>query len=211
MDSRLSELPLKEFLNQLASKSPVPGSGSVAALCGAMACSIAAMVCNLTIGKEGYEQTQLEIQNAKDQVEELGVRFVSLVQEDTDAFQRVTEAWNLPKETDEQQKLRQDSIQDEMRIAANVPLETLRCCERLAMALNTIAKLGSQNNLTDVATALHIARVAGMASSYNIRANLTGINDKKFVADSRNRLEKILHKIESIFRGTKRYLNSRLP
>src|SRR5512136_835155 len=104
--------PVNEFLDTTASSSPAPGGGSVAALAGALGAALTAMVCRLTIGKKKYAEAEVEVKTILTQAEALRGQFTSLVAEDTAAFNKVMEAYALPKDSDAQKALRSAAIRE---------------------------------------------------------------------------------------------------
>ena len=98
----LDQLSVREFIGELSSDNPTPGGGSVAALCGAVGAALSAMVANLTVDREKYEQTRETMDEVKKTAEKLSARFLALMQEDSDTYQTVMAAFELPRETDDQ-------------------------------------------------------------------------------------------------------------
>src|SRR5579859_2591879 len=130
---------LRTYLDELASSQPTPGGGSASALSGALAASLACMVIQLTLGKASYANVQLEMETLLPQVEQLRRRFQQLMQEDSDAYGRLSASFKLPRETNEQRAARTNAIQERLVEAALVPLEIteravelLQYCERIA-------------------------------------------------------------------------------
>ena len=110
--SKLVDMNINEFLDELASNSPAPGGGSVAALSGALGTALSSMVCNLTIGKEKYEDVQDEIKDALEKSEQVRMQLTELIDKDTEAFNDVMKAFRMPKETEEQKERRRQAIQE---------------------------------------------------------------------------------------------------
>ena len=117
---------LNGFLDELASATPAPGGGSVAALAGALGAALTSMVCNLTIGKKKYAGVEQEMKKILVESEKLRATFTALVDRDTEAFNKVMEAFGLPKETEPQKALRAAAIREATKEATLVPLEVMR-------------------------------------------------------------------------------------
>ncbi len=183
---------VKEFLSELASSSPAPGGGSVAALAGALGAALTSMVCNLTIGKEKYADVQDEIKKVLKKSEALRNKLTILIDKDTDAFNDVMKAFKMPKETEEQKNKRSNAIQEGYKIAASVPLETARTCEEILDVALVVAKKGNQSSITDAAISAIMAKVGVKSAILNVKINLGSIKDEKFV----NRINSDLEKIE---------------
>ena len=123
---KLTDMTIRAFTETLASDAPAPGGGSVAALCGAQGAALCAMVCRLTIGKAKYKDFEPLCRAALEKAEKIKERFIALIDEDTDAYGLVSAAFKLPKETDEEKKLRPPETQNGPINAAETPLETHR-------------------------------------------------------------------------------------
>src|SRR5690242_16100237 len=117
--------PLQNYLDDLASEQPAPGGGSAAALSGAMAAGLASMVARLTLGKASYAAVQQEIAAIVRQTEELRTRFQQLMQEDIEAYGRLSATFKLPRGSDEEKATRTQAIQAQLVEAALVPLEVV--------------------------------------------------------------------------------------
>lgn len=177
----LASLSVKGFLSELASKSPAPGGGSVAALSGALGTALSSMVCNLTIGKEQYTEMQDEIKEALAKSEKLRKELTILIDEDTDAFNDVIKAFKMPKETDEQKKERSKAIQKGYQTAAQVPLNTAQTCNEILDIAKILAEKGNRNSITDAAVSALMAKAGVDAAVLNVKINLGSIKDEDFV------------------------------
>ena len=137
------------FLDEVASSSPAPGGGSVAALAGALGAALTSMVCNLTVGKKKYADVEDEMKKVLEQSEHLRVQFTELIERDTTAFNKVMEAITLPKDTDPQKALRSAAIREATKEATLVPLEVMKhCIDALALA-QAVASKGNANSVSD--------------------------------------------------------------
>lgn len=177
----LTELSIQSFIDKVTGSDPVPGGGSVSALNGALATSLAAMVANLTIGRKKYVEVN-------DLMEELSVRFSKLttqlvadVDRDSDAYDRVFAAFKLPKETDEEKEVRAEAIQRETKYAAQVPMEVARAVHSVLPYIDEVARKGNSNAVTDACVSMMCARTAVLGALLNVRINLMSIKDEAFV------------------------------
>jgi len=137
---KLDQLSVQEFIGELSSGNPTPGGGSVAALCGALGAALSTMVANLTVGREKYGQTRESMEEARMTAATLSTRFLALMQEDSDTYQKVMAAFKLPRETDHQKASRQAAIEAAMKKAANGPMEgILQYCEDPIVSSDVIA------------------------------------------------------------------------
>lgn len=172
---------LQTFLDDVASSSPAPGGGSIAALAGAFGAALTSMVCNLTIGKKKYADVDAEMRNILGQAEQLRSQFTTLVDRDTQAFNKVIEAYTLPKETDPQNALRKAAIREATKEATLVPLEVMKhCIDALALA-QTVAAKGNANSVTDAGVSALMLHAALEGAALNVRVNLNGLDDPEFV------------------------------
>ncbi len=193
----LTTLKVQDFVNELASDSPAPGGGSVAALCGALGGALAAMVANLTVGKDKYRESWDAMEKVQRKAPELYKEFLGLLQEDTRAFNTYMSALKMPKETEEEKSARREKMQLGLKEAAAVPLRTLRACKDLGDLALPVVEKGNPNAITDGGTAGLLALAAGKAAAYNIRINLGGIKDEDFVTQTEKEVQELLTAIEA--------------
>lgn len=176
----LTAKSVNEFLDEVASNSPAPGGGSVAALAGSLGAALTSMVCRLTIGKKKYADVQTEIEHVLQKSEELRANLTSIVEEDTKAFNGVMAAFGMAKETDEQKSLRNKAIQQATKSATLVPLELLGLCEEGIGLARTVVEKGNKNSLSDAGVALLLLQAAAGGAALNVRINLSGLEDQTF-------------------------------
>ncbi len=177
----LTDQTLTTFLDELASNSPAPGGGSVAALSGALGAALTSMVCNLTIGKKKYAEVEKEMNAVLEKAEDLRGQFTTLIDKDTEAFNKVMEAYSFPKDTEQQKALRNVAIQGTMKEAALVPLEVMKhVIDALALA-GIVAEKGNASSLSDAGVSALMLNAACEAAALNVRINLASIQDKNFV------------------------------
>ncbi len=189
----LTRKTVKAFLDELASASPAPGGGSVAALSGALGAALAAMVCHLTIGKKKYADVEEEMKKVLVQAEDLRRVFTELVSKDTEAFNKVMEAYSLPKETEPQKALRSAAITEATKEATLVPLEVMKhCIDALALA-QIVASRGNVNSVSDAGVSALMLHAACEGAAMNVRINLNGLNDPDFVGWKNEELESVLN------------------
>ena len=187
----LVDLTVKEFLNKVAGSDPVPGGGSIAALNGAIASALAAMVANLTIGKKNYEEHE-ELMNhiASLSVKEKDV-FIADIDRDSEAYDAVFACFKMPKVTDEEKAARSAAIQEATRHAALIPMEVARKALEVMPVIADIARLGNRNAITDACVAMMAARSAVLGALLNVRINLGVLKDKEFVQELQAEADRI--------------------
>ena len=180
------------FADLVAEGTPSPGGGSVSAYCGVLAASLGQMVCNLTIGKKKYAESEARLLIIKPDLERLGARLRELIAEDAASFEAVLGAYRLPKENDEQRVVRTETIQRALKNAVEVPLQTAELSLEVLMLLREIAEIGNSNALSDVAVGAQLAQTAVRGASYNIAVNLDSISNPEFVSTTRRKMDELI-------------------
>ena len=193
----LLDKTVKDFLEELASESPAPGGGSVAALCGSLASALCSMVCRLTVDKKMYENVNDELKTILEKTEFYRKEFTRLVDEDTEAFNLVMKAYKLPKASDEDKARRKDAIEVALKKATDIPMEVLKNVSEMIEFSITVANKGNVNSLSDSSVAALLLQSAGVAALYNIIINLKLIKDQEYVEAKQNKINLYTEKIES--------------
>lgn len=193
----LKDLTVTGFIEELASDSPAPGGGSVAALGAAQTAALFAMVCSLTVGNKKYEDAKEEMSGYIPELKEYEKFFNDAIDNDANSFNGVIAAFKLPKETDEEKAIRKETIQKEYKNAANVPLSTgMKAMELLKYAEPLILR-GNQSAITDVGAGLHCLRSAVVVAFYNVKINLGSIKDEAYVAETRRKMDEALQELDA--------------
>jgi formiminotetrahydrofolate cyclodeaminase len=152
-----ADLTVNQFLDALASKEPVPGGGSGAALAGALAAALVSMVCNLTVGKKGYEAVERDMEGLLVESEAIRKELPQLLEADTQAYARVMEAYRMPRASEEEKQAREAAMQERLKEAAEVPLRIAeRCARVVALALLQSALLNVEINLASIKDAAYV-------------------------------------------------------
>lgn len=175
----LIDMSVKDFLAELASDSPAPGGGSVAALAGAAGAALCAMAARLTLGREKYRDAWSEMEGLRDEAGSLGERLAALVDEDTRAYGAVVAARRLPKATEAERAGRGAALREAVMHSARVPLETLTVLRTLVGCAARAVERGNPSCLTDAGSAAQMIRAGAMAAAYNVRVNLPDIADER--------------------------------
>jgi len=187
----LAELSVKEFLSVTAGNDPVPGGGSISALCGSLGAALGQMVANLTIGKKKYadvEESMKEIATVfKSYLDEL----TQDIDKDSDAYDAVFSAFQLPKETEDDKAIRAQRIESATKIAADVPLQVAQKACKMMEIIQMVAKTGNQNAVTDACVAMMCARTAVLGALLNVRINLSSIKDAEYVEQLKKEAERL--------------------
>ena len=193
-----ADASLQQFIDDLASGSPTPGGGSAAAVSGAMAASLAEMVCHLTIGKERYADVDAEMRGVRDRLADTRAALLELADDDAAAFDEVMAAFKMPKGDE-----RSQAIQEASKHAAEVPLETAEHCMDVLEQAVIVSRKGNQNSITDAGTAALVAHAALNAALYNVRINLGGITDEAFCREMTTRVEQLTGRAAERLRETR--------
>ena len=196
----LTNLSLSRFLDELASNSPAPGGGSVAALAGAAGAALTSMVCNLTIGKKKYADVQEEMKAVLEQSELLRRELTALIDKDTEAFNAVMAAFGLPKGTEAEQAARKAAIQEATKGATAVPLSVMEICEKALYHARIVAQKGNKNSASDAGVAALMLQASCAGAALNVRINLGGLADTAFVQQTTDRYRQIMRNVESLAR-----------
>ena len=183
MNNSLTDLTVKGFLDTTAGKDPVPGGGSISALCGSIAAALTEMVAGLTIGKKKYAEVEEQMKQLVERVQQIRQQLILDVDRDSEAYNVVFAAFQMPKDTDERKAARSAQIQEATKIAANVPMEVARRVYSLLSDIEEVVSNGNQNAVTDGCVAMMSARNAIIGALFNVRINLTSIKDEQYVAD----------------------------
>lgn len=176
----LADLKTQDFLTELHSNSPAPGGGSVAALNGALAASLTGMVANLTIGKKNYENTWQEMKKIADKMEQLKEVFIAFIDKDANSFNDVIAAFKMPKETDEQKRVRGQAIQNGYKEAISVPLTVAKSATELFNIIENVIAKGNKNAISDGLAAAISTRSAILIALLNVEINLSSIKDQDY-------------------------------
>ena len=185
-DSPLASSTVREFVDRVSTDTPVPGGGSVAALCGSLAAALTAMVANLTFGKKGYESVSSEMSTLAAGAQALKDEFLRAVDEDARAFDAVMVANRLPKSTHDEHLRRDAAILAATKRAIDAPLGVMRLCEKTLPLVERVAEKGNKNSVSDAGVAALVLGAAAHGAWLNVRINLPGLTNR----DDAKRLEK---------------------
>ena len=172
---KLIDLTVSAFSAETASDSPAPGGGSAAALAGAVAAGLLAMVCRLSLGRDDVAATDEELSRALARSDELRLRFLGLVDEDTASFDAVMDAIRMPKADDEQRTARSAALAQATLGAAAVPLETLTAARETLELAAPLAGRANAAAASDLGVAVHLARTAAEGALLNVAINLASL------------------------------------
>jgi glutamate formiminotransferase/formiminotetrahydrofolate cyclodeaminase len=201
---------LRDFADELSMDSPTPGGGSVAALCGALSASLSSMVANLTVGKKGCEEVAADMTAVALRAQSLKDELLAAVDRDSRAFDKVMEAFRMPKATPEQAEEKDRALEEASKEATLVPLEVLGNAVEAARLARTAAAKGNKNSLSDAGVAAVAAGAAGEGARFNILINLRGIADEAFTTRVRNRSAKLMRDLDGVVGAVRKIMDREL-
>ncbi len=196
----LLKINLREFCNETLSDSPAPGGGSVAALMGALGASLGGMVANLSAGKRGWDDKLAYFGDWAAKAQQLKDELLALVDEDTAAFNKVMEAFALPKESAEEKVARSAAIQGANKYAAEIPLRVMETAFKSYQILAEMAEKGNPTSISDVGVGLLALRACINGAGMNVRINLAGLKDEKLKSTLQEKVQKLSAESESEFK-----------
>jgi glutamate formiminotransferase/formiminotetrahydrofolate cyclodeaminase len=185
---KLIDMNLVAFANETASESPAPGGGSISAYVGALGASLATMVANLSSHKKGWDDQWEYFSNYAQKGQTIKDQLLKLVDEDTHAFNKIMDAFGLPKNSDEEKQARTQAIQEATLYATQVPLKTMQVCFSGYEIAQAMVEKGNPNSVTDAGVGALCIRAAIYGAYLNVKINASGLKDKivaeKLVADA---------------------------
>jgi len=206
----IGEQTIDRFLATLASDSPTPGGGAVAALAGAAGAALIEMVCNLTIDKKNYEDAWDRMRELRGQAERARSELVALADRDATAFDGVMEAFKMPKDTDGQRAVRTTAIQGSYLAAAKVPLEIAKASASLMpLALETVER-GNVNAASDGVSAAQMLFAGTECAIYNVQINAAALKDEAAAAALRDEVAALEGTAEELLAAANAAFTARL-
>jgi glutamate formiminotransferase/formiminotetrahydrofolate cyclodeaminase len=198
-EKSLLKMDLRQFCNETLSDSPAPGGGSVAALMGALGVSLGGMVANLSAGKRGWDDKLDYFSDWAVKAQQLKDELLVLVDEDTAAFNKLMDAFALPKDSAEEKAARVAAIQIATKGAAEVPLKVMETASKSYQLLSEMAEKGNSASISDVGVGLLAVRACVEGAAMNVRINLPGLKDEKSRSALLEKLQKISAESEAQF------------
>ncbi len=205
---RLASMNTYEFADELASNSPAPGGGSVAALNGTLSAGLSSMVGNLTYVKKQFAKVREEMIEISTKGQALKDFFIEAIDKDTDAFNKIMDGFAMPKNTDEEKAARDAAILEATKEATLIPFSVLEKTKEAAELALAVAERGNPNSLSDSGVAGLTASTAAEGALYNVMINLEGIEDAAFKEKTskdaialNNEVQEIVGKVKTILRS----------
>lgn len=195
MNNNMKDMTIVDFANMVASNSPVPGGGSMAAVSGTLGGALAEMVANLTIGKKKYIEVESEMKEIAEKASSLRIKLLNDIQRDSDSYDKVMAAYKMPKETDDEKIAREKAIQESLKSAALVPLDVAETSFNIMSLTEAVVEKGNSNAVTDGLVACMMVRTAVLSALFNVKINLDSITDEDFVKQMRSKVNEIETKV----------------
>ncbi|MEO0117350.1 MAG: glutamate formimidoyltransferase [candidate division WOR-3 bacterium] len=208
LENRLPQTKsLASFLAELASATPTPGGGAASALVGCIGTSLLVMTASLTIGKKGYENVEEDMKDLRSQLEVLSSRFYHLIDLDSEAFNRVMDAYKIPKEKKEE---RERAIEEALKGAVVVPYEVLEKAVNGLELAKVNAEKCNKNSITDAGCGANFLLSAAKGAYLNVLINLLGIKDKEYREEKERGAKRLLSQAEALQKKTEEIVLQRL-
>jgi glutamate formiminotransferase/formiminotetrahydrofolate cyclodeaminase len=206
----LLKMNLREFCNETLSDSPAPGGGSVAALMGALGASLGGMVANLSASKRGWDDKLQYFSDWAVKAQKLKDELLALVDEDTNAFNKVMDAFGLPKGSEDEKSARAAAIESATKYAAEIPLKVMETASKSYELLAEMAEKGNPASVSDVGVGGLATRACIDAAALNVRINLGQLKDEKFKTELKEKLRNVQADSESNFRKINEIVQSKI-
>ena len=195
---KLVDLNVREYLDVLKSDAPAPGGGSVSALAGAQGAGLIMMVADLTIGKAKYADYEGNCIAAKEKAQKLYESLVAAIDNDTEAFNLVSAAYKLPKNTDEEKAARSKAISEATLTATEVPFDTMELCYEGLLTAKELVGRSNPNAASDIGVAAQNLLAGVKGAWLNVRINLPGVKDNAKKTEFRFKGERLIAESEVI-------------
>ncbi|MEK6743158.1 MAG: cyclodeaminase/cyclohydrolase family protein [Nitrospirota bacterium] len=192
------EQPIRHFLDKLASKSPEPGGGSVAALTGSLGAGLVSMVCSLTLGKEKYKDVQLQVEALIKESEKLRIEMQDLIQKDTEVYGGLSEVYKMPKNTDAEKAARTVKMQEALKKACQVPFEIGLKSLEVAQLAQRAAEIGNVAAVSDAGVAVLLAQACAQSAALNVKINVNSIKDDAYNKETWSKMEAVLKQVAAL-------------
>tara|TARA_B100002052_G_scaffold179913_1_gene163801 strand:+ start:59178 stop:60869 length:1692 start_codon:yes stop_codon:yes gene_type:complete len=206
----LINMTLNNFANETASESPAPGGGSISAYCGAMGVALGTMVANLSAHKRGWDDRWEEFSNWAEKGMNYQKKLIDLVDEDTNAFNKIMEAYRMPKTNKEEEKNRNIAIQEATKHAILTPFNVMELSYQSMEVMKAMSDIGNPNSVTDAGVGALCARTAVLGAFLNVKINCGDCDDKQFVDDILKKGEELIQKTCFLEEEILRITNSKI-
>ena len=198
MDVLYVDKTVRDYVETVAAREPVPGGGSVASLAGALGAALTSMVCVYTAGNPKYAEHEAKVNEILAQANALRVTLLDLVDKDIAVYSEVTAAYKLPRTTPEEKAARQKAIQAGLKIAAATPLAIAKAAREVALLAAELVDIGNPNLVSDVGVGILLAEAALRGAALNVEINAADIKDETTVNELRGFLSEALPEVAAL-------------
>ncbi len=192
-EKKLVDMTVEGFANETASESPAPGGGSISAYVGALGVSLGTMVANLSAHKRGWDDRWEEFSEVAARGQKFKDELLRLVDEDTNAFNKIMDAFGLPKKTDEEKAARARAIEEASKYAMEVPFKVMQTSYESINVMRAMAENGNPNSVSDAGVGALCALTAVEGAYLNVKINAAGIKDTEFTASLLKKAEQVMN------------------
>lgn len=205
-----NDLNIREYIEKLASKEPVPGGGGASAVCGALGAALASMVCNLTIGKKKFAEYEGELTAILNDAQRLSAELLRLSDEDARVFEPLAKAYSLPKNTPEEIEHRDKVMEQVLLEAAEVPLNIMRVIAEVIKLHHRLKDISSMLAISDVGCGIIMAKSALYAASLNVFINTKAMKNKETADKLNAETDALLREYSSMADEAFEFVNNKL-
>ncbi|MCP4483557.1 MAG: glutamate formimidoyltransferase [Flavobacteriaceae bacterium] len=209
-EKKLIDFKLNDFADETAGESMAPGGGSISAYVGALGVSLGTMVANLSAHKAGWDERWEFFSDWAIKGQEYKEQLLFLVDEDTNAFNKIIDGFRMPKDTDLEKKIRLDSIENATKYATEIPFKVMETSFQSMEIMQAMLKDGLKNSLSDAGVGVLCARAAVIGAYFNVRINAKDIKDRDFAADILNKAATIYEKTIALEQETISFIDSQM-
>ena len=209
-EKKLINLSLSNFANETAGESVAPGGGSISAYVGTLGVALGTMVANLSAHKRGWDDKWEYFSEWAEKGQKYKETLLNLVDEDTNAFNKIIEGFRMPKSSKKEKEIRNEAIEKATKYATEVPLKVMETSQKSMEVMVEMAKNGLQNSLSDAGVGVLCARTACYGAFFNVKINAKDIKDKKFARNVVLKAEKIMNKAIQTEQKIIDYINSKI-
>ena len=189
---KIADKTCVDFVEVLSSKEAVPGGGGAAALVGAIGMALGSMVCNLTIGKKKYAEYEESVKEILSKAGKLEKDLLKMIDDDAECFLPLSKAYGLPKETEEEKRIKAETMEKALKVAREVPLNIVRVCYEAIKLHEDLVDKGSRLAISDVGVGVQCLRAAILGGQLNVVININSIQDKEYVNKVKTEVDKLV-------------------
>lgn len=183
-----------EFVDALSSKKAVPGGGGAAAIVGSIGMALGSMVCNLTIGKKKYAEHEDVIKDILLKANKIEKDLLDMIDKDAECFLPLSKAYGLPKSTPEEIKIKEETMENALKLACEVPIDIVKTCYEAIKLHEELVDKGSKLALSDVGVGIQCLRAALLSGQLNVLININSIKDEEYVKNIRSEIDELVSK-----------------